>query len=1623
MQIKPTVASLVLDDTSQHHELLTRMESDIDHHPITVLDSHKYEMEQDQYTPTAYSDDVDQIGAIICDKVDHNDEADDDPIFQALKSSQSLLNSSWAPQLNVIAEETIYDLKIALDKPIVKSTTHVSSKRHRGRIHQDCKLRHQYESKIKSAIHNNGIYKTILNTAQNDSGANRSVTNQKHLLVNFRTIPRYAINGVNEGNPAIHCTGIGYLPWKADTGELLLVRCLYCKEASGTILSPSDINLQYQDKYNGWTLETKFDSQQGQLMFNSRDGINHLVFTAYSDNNLWYHYLDQVSNDEYKRLGAQTKAVVNTLNANATYHIWHHRLGHASHKVMMEAHKHCIGIPKMKQPSFFNCSTCHSSKFRKKHIGPSKSSLKPANVKSENIEVGQHLHIDFGFVRGSDYSSKDATGRLVTSIDGYRSYCLVIDRASRYVTIILTKSKEPPIKELRHIFQQFRAKVKAEHCTVTTDLGGELAGSKSFIQLLMEPDVKYVPRTTAAFSSAQNGLAEKPNQDLARMMRSLLYGAGLGSKYWSYALRHSVYLKNRLPHSAIHYVTPYEKVNKMKPDLSNLRVFGSRVHFLHKHRNKKLDKMDNTGKFMTYKGTDKIVYVIDDNSGKERVTSHVNYDEAYTSVSASNQPPMATALQQSGYVPEKEEICRVKFKTLHSLAKIPEKGSDGAAALDLYAVTPSIIQPGTQATIPTGLSMQLQPQYHAELHVRSSYASKYQARVEAGIIDSDYRGQIYVIMSNNGAKEISIQPGDRFAQMLIVRDPTITVEISHELSCTQRNVGKFGSTGFKDKLASRTTHPTTASAAALHDYTDGSDGIMQAQLSTNPYADEQYISFTTLGKHPTQGMILEDSPQWNNRVVIKTCKPGTATAKITNWVKRLKNSVLMEIDGVEILSSQQAKSILHNKPRGTKVKIKIGLQDKVAMHDDFGTPMLYFDQLHAIAQHLQHIKMNQYDESISIQKQSSDYPAQKLAKAIKKLNIPGMIAALHGILPKNQVRSKRLTRKKLQQSSQWQTWKNAEWKQLDQYWEQKMFGNPCPLPPNSNVLGLLWDYRIKDDGTHKARMVCNGRPSNKNTVIFGYTYAKSLDHVGARIFWAMAAIKNFVVQGADASNAFAEADAPTHKLYVRVNDQYREWWNEHKGNSPIPKGYVLPVHKALQGHPEAPRAWATKIDSILQTKLHFTPTTHEPCLYTGMFKGHEILFLRQVDDFAVAAANKEVAGEVIKTIDKYMSIKIKDLGSLTRYNGVDVLQTRHFIKLHNPTYIKKIIHEHKWMIDDQHVPSHPTPMSDDREYMRKIETATPPPTEQEQRQLQVNMKFNYRQAIGELIYAMVTCRPDISFPLIKLSQHSANPAQIHYEAVVNIFRYLHATIDDGIIYWRKTPNMSLTEHPMPQVHHDNYTPSDRKPDTNPSLLNAAVDSDWAGDSTHRRSVTGIILRIAGGCVFYKTKYQDTIALSTTEAEFTAACDAGKAILYVRSILHELHMHQDEATPLYIDNNGALLMGNAQQPTRRTRHMDLKKFSIQHWIKKDLMLMFRIKSTDNWSDVMTKQTGRQLFYRHYDYIMGRIIPNYVKLSNSQSTVSTIVANTYYSSLQNDNMIYSPSQASMCSRNMEGISCLG
>ena len=87
----------------------------------------------------------------------------------------------------------------------------------------------------------------------------------------------------------------------------------------------------------------------------------------------------------------------------------------------------------------------------------------------------------------------------------------------------------------------------------------------------------------------------------------------------------------------------------------------------------------------------------------------------------------------------------------------------------------------------------------------------------------------------------------------------------------------------------------------------------------------------------------------------------------------------------------------------------------------------------------------------------------------------------------------------------------------------------------------------------------------------------------------------------------------------------------------------------------------------------------------------------------------------------------------------------------------------------------PVPLRSDSRYVTAIELDEGPEDPMEAKLLEKRMGFNYRQAIGEVIYALTICRIDISPAVIMLSQHSARPAKIHYEAVKRLFAYLYAT--------------------------------------------------------------------------------------------------------------------------------------------------------------------------------------------------------------------------------------------------------
>eukprot|EP00804_Cyclotella_cryptica_P024685 CCRYP_001671-RA/>CCRYP_001671-RA protein AED:0.29 eAED:-0.05 QI:0/0/0/0.33/1/1/3/0/660 len=438
-----------------------------------------------------------------------------------------------------------------------------------------------------------------------------------------------------------------------------------------------------------------------------------------------------------------------------------------------------------------------------------------------------------------------------------------------------------------------------------------------------------------------------------------------------------------------------------------------------------------------------------------------------------------------------------------------------------------------------------------------------------------------------------------------------------------------------------------------------------------------------------------------------------------------------------------------------------------------------------------------------------------------------------------------------------------------------------------------------------------------------------------------------------------EAPAPKQGFYIQPDRAFSEWWI-HQGREPIPDGYVIPVLRAMQGHPESPRLWEKWCDQMIKTHK-FAPTTHEPCLYTGLWQGEKCYFKRQVDDFEFAAPSIELAHMFYDALDDHLSMPIKRQGLVSLFNGIDVQQTRTYIKISAETYIEKMGAKYLelWHKEIPLMAERPLPIPTHETFMKTFHQAVGDNDPKTLATLQTRFHFGYRNGVGELIYAMVTCRPDISTVTVKCAQHSANPAEIHFQAVKHAIKYLVATRKDGIYFWRATPRMDLPEQPVPLCAtslHGPLPPDVHRPDHDCLQLHAYTDSDWATCTKTRRSFTGIIVQLAGGTIAYKTKLQPTVALSSTEAEFMVACDTGKMILFIRSILWDLGIPQQAATILYEDNDACTAMANAQKPTTRTRHMDIRYFALADWVEHDLMVLERIHTSINLADHMTKGKG-------------------------------------------------------------------
>jgi ATP-binding cassette subfamily B (MDR/TAP) protein 1 len=158
---------------------------------------------------------------------------------------------------------------------------------------------------------------------------------------------------------------------------------------------------------------------------------------------------------------------------------------------------------------------------------------------------------------------------------------------------------------------------------------------------------------------------------------------------------------------------------------------------------------------------------------------------------------------------------------------------------------------------------------------------------------------------------------------------------------------------------------------------------------------------------------------------------------------------------------------------------------------------------------------------------------------------------------------------------------------------------------------------------------------------------------------------------------------------------------------------------------------------------------------------------------------------------------------------------------------------------------------------------------------------------------MVCTRPDIAHAVGVVSRFLSNPRKQHWEAVKWILRYL-----------RGTSNLCLSFG------------------NGGLVLEGYTDADMAGDLDHRKSTSGYVFTFAGGAVSWQSKLQKCVALSTIEAEYIAATEAGKELLWLVRFLLELGMQQEDAI-VFCDSQSAIDLSKNAAYHSRTKHIDVR----------------------------------------------------------------------------------------------------
>lgn len=214
------------------------------------------------------------------------------------------------------------------------------------------------------------------------------------------------------------------------------------------------------------------------------------------------------------------------------------------------------------------------------------------------------------------------------------------------------------------------------------------------------------------------------------------------------------------------------------------------------------------------------------------------------------------------------------------------------------------------------------------------------------------------------------------------------------------------------------------------------------------------------------------------------------------------------------------------------------------------------------------------------------------------------------------------------------------------------------------------------------------------------------------------------------------------------------------------------------------------------------------------------------------------------------------------------------------------------------------------------------------------VKFSYREAVGCLMYLAIGTRPDIAFGVSLASRFLDCAAEIHVTAVKRILKYLKGTQDYGILF-----------------------------DSNPNnfKLFAYSDADYAGDLVKRKSTSGNCFLLGSSVISWASELQRCTAQSTAEAEYVAASEATKELVWLKRLVHSLDDSLSKEKPtFYLDNHAAIKLAKNPEFHKRSKHIDTRYHYIREQFELGEFNLESVSTKNQLADIFTKALPKNTF---------------------------------------------------------------